>query len=113
MSPAEVRSERLAILRARTARLPFRHLRRPGRLGRRAGLAQAIEGARHGGVGPGVSPKLALALGLKVDARAIPKKVARAIKAGKVNLNDPAVTLKLLKLNAVVGVNRRSRFAGI
>ena len=68
------------------------------------GLNKAIEGAKHGGVGPGVSPKLALALGLKVDAAAIPKKVARAIKAGKVNLDDPAVTLALLKLNAVVGV---------
>ncbi len=29
---------------------------------------------------------------------------AAAIKAGKVDLNDPAVTLALLKLNAVVGV---------
>jgi hypothetical protein len=68
------------------------------------GLHKAIEGSRFGGVGPGVSPKVALTLGLKVDAQAIPKKVAKAIKAGKVNLDDPAVTLTLLKLNAVVGV---------
>ena len=68
------------------------------------GLHKAIEGAKLGGVGPGVSPKTALALGLKVDATKIPKKVAAAIKAGKVNLDDPAVTLTLLKLNAVVGV---------
>src|ERR671934_1662572 len=68
------------------------------------GLNKAIEGSKLGGVGPGVSPKQALALGLKVDANAIPKKVAAAIKAGKVNLDDPAVTLTLLKLNAVVGV---------
>jgi hypothetical protein len=68
------------------------------------GLHKAIEGSRFGGVGAGVSPKQALALGLKVDARAIPKKVAAAIRTGKVNLNDPAVTLTLLKLNAVVGV---------
>src|ERR671936_1703406 len=68
------------------------------------GLDKAIEGSKLGGVGPGVSPKQALALGLKVDATAIPKKVAAAIKAGKVNLDDPAVTLTLLKLNAVVGV---------
>src|ERR671936_1812306 len=68
------------------------------------GLHKAIEGSKLGGVGPGVSPKQALALGLKVDASAIPKNVAAAIKAGKVNLDDPAVTLTLLKLNAVVGV---------
>jgi hypothetical protein len=67
-------------------------------------LHQAVAGARNGGVGPGLSPKTALALGLKVDASAIPKKVASAIKAGKVNLNDPNVTLDLLKFNAVVGV---------
>jgi cytochrome c5 len=68
------------------------------------GLQKAIEGAKLGGVGPGVSPKQALSLGLKVDATAIPAKVAAAIKAGKVNLDDPAVTVTLLKLNAVVGV---------
>jgi mono/diheme cytochrome c family protein len=68
------------------------------------GLQKAIEGAKLGGVGPGVSPKTALALGLKVDSTKIPRKVAAAIKAGKVDLNDPAVTLTLLKLNAVVGV---------
>ena len=45
-----------------------------------------------------------LSVGLKVDATRIPKGVAAAIKAGKVNLNDPKVTLTLLKLNAVVGV---------
>jgi hypothetical protein len=67
-------------------------------------LNRAIAGKKNGGVGPGVSPKTALAVGLKVDAAKIPKKVARAIKAGKVNLNDPKVTLALLKLNAVVGV---------
>jgi cytochrome c peroxidase len=67
-------------------------------------LQKAIEGAKHGGVGPGVSPKTALTVGLKVDATKIPAKVAAAIKAGKVNLNDPATTLALLKLNAVVGV---------
>jgi hypothetical protein len=67
-------------------------------------LHRAIEGSKLGGVGPGVSPKTALALGLKVDATAIPAKVAADIKAGKVDLDDPATTLALLKLNAVVGV---------
>src|SRR3954471_20069185 len=68
------------------------------------GLHKAIEGAKLGGVGPGVSPKTALALGLKVDATRIPVKVAKAIKAGRVDLSDPKTTLALLKLNAVIGV---------
>jgi hypothetical protein len=67
-------------------------------------LHRAIAGQQNGGVGPGVSPKTALSVGLKVDATKIPKSVAAAIKAGKVNLDDPKVTLALLKLNAVVGV---------
>jgi len=67
-------------------------------------LYQAIEGARHGGVGPGVSPKTALAVGLKVDMDALPADLVAQIKAGKVDLDDPATTLALLKLNAVVGV---------
>jgi len=67
-------------------------------------LHQAIEGAKLGGVGPGVSPKTALSVGLKVDAEALPKAVVEGIKAGKVDLDDPATTLTLLKLNAVVGV---------
>jgi hypothetical protein len=67
-------------------------------------LHRAIEGSAHGGVGPGVSPKTALAVGLKVDVDALPRAVQRALRAGKVNLNSPGTTLTLLKLNAVVGV---------
>lgn len=67
-------------------------------------LHQAIEGAALGGVGPGLSPSNALALGLKVDADALPARVLNDLKQGRLDLNDPAVTLSLLKLNAVVGV---------
>ena len=67
-------------------------------------LHQAIAGAANGGVGPGVSPKTALAVGLKVDANQIPDSVQQAIAQGKVDLDDPAVTLTLLKLDAVIGV---------
>jgi len=67
-------------------------------------LHEAIEGQALGGVGSGVSPATALAVGLKVDADALPAPVVRALKAGQLNLNDPAVTLALLKQNAVVGV---------
>jgi hypothetical protein len=45
-----------------------------------------------------------LELGLKVDVAAVPETMANLIKTGKANLNDPAVTLALLKANAVVGV---------
>jgi hypothetical protein len=51
-----------------------------------------------------VSPRTALSVGLKVDSDALPPAVTEAIKAGQVNLDDPAVTIQLLKLNAVVGV---------
>ena len=54
--------------------------------------------------GPGVSPATALAVGLKVDVDALPRSLQRAIARGKVDLDDPAVTLELLKLDAVVGV---------
>jgi len=56
-----------------------------------------------GGVGPGVSPKTALSVGLKVDVDAVPAPVAAALKAGNVDLDDPASTMVLLKANAVVG----------
>jgi hypothetical protein len=67
-------------------------------------LHQAIQGSRFGGVGPGLSPSAALALGLKVDADALPRRLVAQIRAGNVDLNDPAVTLALLQLDAVVGV---------
>jgi len=67
-------------------------------------LHQAIEGAALGGVGPGVSPRTALAVGLKVDVDALPHSLQSDLQHGRVNLDDPATTLALLKLNAVVGV---------
>src|SRR6202140_2943771 len=67
-------------------------------------LHQAIEGAKFGGVGPGLSPKAALGLGLKVDVDALPPSLIQQIKDGKIDLNDPAITLALLKLNSIVGV---------
>ena len=58
----------------------------------------------HEVVQKAVSPTTALSVGLKVDAEAIPADVAQAIKDGKVDLNSPATTVTLLKLNAVVGL---------
>ena len=51
-----------------------------------------------------VSPKTALAVGLKVDVDTLPAAVKAALQAGQVNLDDPATTVTLLKLGAVVGV---------
>lgn len=67
-------------------------------------LHQAIAGDNNGGVGPGLTPTAALSLGLKVDADAVPADLVAQLQNGQVDLDDPAVTVALLKLNAVVGV---------
>ena len=67
-------------------------------------LHLAIEGTQFGGVGPGLSPSAALGLGLKVDVDALPGGLVKQLKQGKVDLNDPAVTLVLIRHNAVLGV---------
>src|SRR5436853_5895036 len=48
-------------------------------------LHQAIEGSKFGGVGAGVSPKTALAVGLKVDMDALPADLVAKVKAGQVD----------------------------
>src|SRR5437660_796999 len=73
-------------------------------------LHEAIEGSALGGVAApdlgldGVSPKTALAVGLKVDVDALPESLVDALQAGKVDLGSPATIVALLGLNAVVGV---------
>jgi hypothetical protein len=67
-------------------------------------LHQAIKGATLGGVGPGISPRTALILGLKVDVDALPQPLINQIRQGRINLDDPAVTIALLRLDAVVGL---------
>ncbi|HEU4828573.1 MAG TPA: hypothetical protein VFT04_05210 [Gemmatimonadales bacterium] len=51
-----------------------------------------------------VTPNVALSVGLKVDADALPQEVKDAIAAGQVDLNSTTTTVTLLKLNAVVGL---------
>lgn len=51
-----------------------------------------------------VDPTTALGVGLKVDAEALPPAVVQGIQSGAVSLTDPATTVALLKLNAVVGL---------
>lgn len=67
-------------------------------------LHKAIEGTQFGGVGPGVSPKTALAVGLKLDSEALPNSLVKDLRKGRVNLDDPATTLALIKLDAVIGI---------
>jgi mono/diheme cytochrome c family protein len=62
----------------------------------RLGLHQVIEST--------LDPETALGLGLKIDADVLPPALLAAIEAGAVDFTDPAVTVALLKLNAVVGV---------
>jgi hypothetical protein len=66
-------------------------------------LHKALVSEKHGGTGNGLTPKDALAAGIKVDLRMLPEFLKQKIKEGKF-LDDPLVTLELLRLNAVVGV---------
>lgn len=61
---------------------------------------------------PKVDPVTALAVGLKVDVDALPDEVVAALRAGEVDLTNPAVTVELLRLNAVVGVKGSVNEAG-
>lgn len=51
-----------------------------------------------------LSPTAALAVGLKVDVAALPPSIIRDASRGQIDLNDPRVTLTLLRANAVIGV---------
>ena len=53
---------------------------------------------------PAVDPATALSVGLKVDVDALPSAVIAALRSGTLNLADPAITVELLRLDAVVGV---------
>lgn len=58
----------------------------------------------HEVISAAVDPVTALSVGLKVDAEALPAAVVDGIKNGTVDLNSPATTIALLKLDAVVGI---------
>ena len=53
---------------------------------------------------PTIDPVTALGVGLKVDVEALPASLIDALSRGQVDLTNPAVTVELLRLNAVVGV---------
>ncbi len=62
------------------------------------------DGLRMHEIVNGVDPTTALAVGLKVDADALPPEVLAALRDGRVDLNSPATTIALLKLGAVIGL---------
>jgi len=72
--------------------------------GKQLRLHDAIAGADHGGVGPGVTAHQALQLGLKVDIARLPGILVQAIRGGHVSLEKVDTTLELLRADAVVGV---------
>ena len=67
-------------------------------------LHEAILGEKLGGVGPGVTARQALQLGLKADIAALPKILVEVLKTRAVDLDKVETTLELLRANAVVGV---------
>ena len=54
-----------------------------------------------------ISPETALSVGLKVDVDALPRALIARLRRNDVDLTNPAVTIELLRLNAVVGVKGR------
>src|SRR3954470_3256530 len=58
----------------------------------------------HEVISSAVDPTTALSVGLKVDTDSLPPAVVQGIQNGSISLTDPATTVALLKLNAVVGV---------
>jgi hypothetical protein len=67
-------------------------------------LHKAIPGEKLGGIGPGLTPKDALKIGLKVDVGKLPRILGNAIKEKAVSLENPKTTLALLEADSVVGV---------
>jgi mono/diheme cytochrome c family protein len=61
----------------------------------------------HEVIAAAVDPATALSIGLKVDADALPQSVKNGIASGRLDLNSPATTLALLKLDAVIGLKGR------
>lgn len=73
-------------------------------------LHEAILGAERGGVGPGLAPRDALKLGLRVDSERLPNQVVQAIASETIDLDSVDTTLALLRRDAIVGV--RGFFTG-
>jgi hypothetical protein len=67
-------------------------------------LHRAILGEKKGGIGPGLTPKQALQVGLKADVGRVPRLLVEVMREGAVSFDNPETTLELLRADAVVGV---------
>lgn len=67
-------------------------------------LHQAIAGSGNGGVGAGLGPRRALALGIKIDSTALSEDLIEQIREGRADLDSPAAMLSLLRARAVIGL---------
>jgi hypothetical protein len=72
--------------------------------GGKLGLHKAIAGEKLGGVGPGLTARGALKVGLKVDVGKLGNILVEAIKGGSVDLDKVETAVELLKADAVIGV---------
>ena len=68
--------------------------------------------ALHREIQAAVDPMLALQVGLKVDAEALPVELRASIEAGTADLESPATTVALIGLGAVLGVVGEVNAAG-
>ena len=68
--------------------------------------------ALHTEIQAGLSPTMALGVGLKVDADALPEAVKAGIVDKSIDLDAPATTVALIELDAVVGVKGEVDAAG-
>lgn len=67
-------------------------------------LHEFVAGDKFGGKGLGLTPMQALELGLKVDKRKLTPVVVAAVRLGLIPFDSPFITMVLLKVNSVIGV---------
>jgi len=66
----------------------------------------------HEVIAAAVTPAVALSVGLKVDAEALPAAVVQGVQDGSISLTSTDTTIALLKLNAVVGLQGKVENVG-
>ena len=86
------------------ANIPLRHIRLGGFLGRQASAARGHCGPEAGRRRARCEPQDGTQPGAQGRCLAWPADSVASIKAGRVDMDDPASTVALLKANAVVGV---------
>ena len=91
-----------AIESAQASRLKGKHIFRFETFGDETFWSDTLR--MHEVIAAAVDPTTALAVGLKVDAQALPSVVVQGIQDRTISLTSPDTTVALLKLDAVVGL---------